>query len=155
MGIKPYECAVLLDSDAYAPINSSTSTGNLCRYVYGKGYQVRLSYYYHTNLSATSTSYTRIATNSNDVIYFDENKDLAGGYLQWVDMGENYTLPTPKVKDGMMEIICTKNGSAKITVSAIAGGKEASNGDNIGGMVISKEISIVSRGIHSDNGGWL
>ena len=100
MGIKPYECAVLLDSDAYAPINSSTSTGNLCRYVYGKGYQVRLSYYYHTNLSATSTSYTRIATNSNDVIYFDENKDLAGGYLQWVDMGENYTLPTPKVKTG-------------------------------------------------------
>lgn len=62
---------------------------------------------------------------------------------------------TPKVKEGMMEIICTKNGSAKITVSAIAGGKEASNGDNIGGMVISKEISIVSRGIHSDNGGWL
>ena len=61
----------------------------------------------------------------------------------------------PRIKDGVMTIICTKSGAAKLTVSAIAGGKEPSNGNNIGGTVISREISIVSRGVYSSNGGWL
>ena len=97
MGIKPYECAVVLPSEAYAPINNSTSTGNLCRYVYGKGYQVKLSYYYHTDLLASGTSYTKITT-STDVVKFKKDDQIAGGFDQWAYIGERVTLPT---KDDM------------------------------------------------------
>lgn len=102
MGIKPYECAVVLESEAYAPINNSTSTGNLCRYVYGKGYQVKLSYYYHTDLLDTGTSYTKITT-STDVVKFNKNDNIAGGFDQWAYIGETVTLPTKaemQLKDG-------------------------------------------------------
>ena len=61
---------------------------------------------------------------------------------------------TPKVKAGVMEITTTKIGSAKIKVSAIAGGGQLGGGNNMGGTEISREISIVSRGIASSNGGW-
>lgn len=96
-GIKPYECAVVLDSDVYAPINNSTSTGNLCRYVYGEGYQVRLSYFYHTDLLDSGNSYTRITT-STDVISFKKQEGVAGEFDQWVFIGEEnsdeISLPT-------------------------------------------------------------
>lgn len=92
MGIKPYECAVVLPSQAYEPIKNSTSTGNLCRYVYGKGYQVKLSYYYHTDLLANGTSYTKINT-STDVVSFKKDDRYASGFNQWVYIGgENETL---------------------------------------------------------------
>ena len=61
----------------------------------------------------------------------------------------------PTVKDGMLDIICMKNGSAKVKVSAIAGGGQLGGGNNIGGTEISREISIISRGVYSNNGGWL
>ena len=93
MGIKPYECAVVLDSDVYAPINSSTATGNLCRYVYGKGYQVRLSYFYHTDFNDNGNSYTRI-TDKTDVIKFKEGK-----YNQWVYIGEDSLITLPEAGD--------------------------------------------------------
>jgi hypothetical protein len=60
----------------------------------------------------------------------------------------------PKVADGVLEIVCMKNGSAKIKVSAIAGGVQLGGGSNIGGTEITREISIISRGVHSTNGGW-
>ena len=94
MGIKPYECAVVLPSEAYAPINNSTSTGNLCRYVYGKGYQVKLSYYYHTDLVSSGTSYTKITT-STDIVKFNKDDSIPGGFTQWAYVGKgNVTLPT-------------------------------------------------------------
>ena len=62
---------------------------------------------------------------------------------------------SPKVADGMLTITCMKNGSAKVKVSAIAGGGQLGGGDNIGGSEISREISIISRGVYSSNGGWL
>ena len=61
---------------------------------------------------------------------------------------------TPEMKKGLLEIKSTKAGSAKITVSAIAGGGQLGGGNNIGGTEISREISIVSRGVSSTNGGW-
>lgn len=61
----------------------------------------------------------------------------------------------PTVENGILKIYCTKNASAKITVSAIAGGSHLGGGDKIGGTEIKREISIVSRGVHSSNGGWL
>ena len=61
----------------------------------------------------------------------------------------------PTVKKGVLEITCMKNGSAKVKVSAIAGGGQLGGGNNIGGSEIAREISIISRGVYSSNGGWL
>ena len=60
----------------------------------------------------------------------------------------------PKIEKGELVIKCDKCGSAKITISAIAGGGQLGGGNNIGGTEISREISIISRGVCSTNGGW-
>lgn len=61
---------------------------------------------------------------------------------------------TPKLSGGMMEITTTKIGSAKVKVSAIAGGGQLGGGNNIGGTEIVREVSIISRGVCAENGGW-
>ena len=61
----------------------------------------------------------------------------------------------PVLANGMLKLTCTKVGSGKITIRAIAGGDKLGGGDSIGGMEISKEISIVSRPFATKNGGWL
>lgn len=60
----------------------------------------------------------------------------------------------PKVKQGVLTIKCNNSGSAKIRISAIAGGGQLGGGNNIGGTEISREVSIISRGVYSSNGGW-
>lgn len=50
---------------------------------------------------------------------------------------------TPRIENGVLTIACMKNGSAKIRVYA-----------DVGGTEISREISIISRGVYSENGGW-
>ena len=62
---------------------------------------------------------------------------------------------TPVVEDGVLKLTCTKVGSGKVIVKAIAGGDKLGGGDSIGGMEISREISIVSRPLATQNGGWL
>ena len=61
----------------------------------------------------------------------------------------------PVVENGVLKLTCTKVGSGKITVRAIAGGDKLGGGDSIGGMEFSREISIVSRPFTTKNGGWL
>ena len=64
----------------------------------------------------------------------------------------------PEMRNGKLRIKPTKVGSGKIVVKAIAGydsNKEADGAENIGGMEITRTISIMSRGVVSDNGGWL
>lgn len=61
----------------------------------------------------------------------------------------------PVVENGVLKLTCTKVGSGKITVKAIAGGDKLGGGDSIGGMEFSREISIVSRPFTTKNGGWL
>ena len=61
----------------------------------------------------------------------------------------------PVVENGVLRLTCTKVGSGKISVRAIAGGDKLGGGDSIGGMEISREISIVSRPFITKNGGWL
>lgn len=61
----------------------------------------------------------------------------------------------PEIKYGKLSINPTKVGSGKITVRAIAGGDVIGGEDQTGGMEISRTISIMSRGVVSDNGGWL
>lgn len=64
----------------------------------------------------------------------------------------------PYVKYGKLYIHCDKEGSAKISISAIAGGSEVAGENNavIGGTEFTREISLLSRvaGV-SENGGWL
>lgn len=61
----------------------------------------------------------------------------------------------PVIKGGQLLIQPTYYGSAKLTISAIAGGSQVGGGANIGGMEISKEVSVIARGISNGNGGWL
>lgn len=64
----------------------------------------------------------------------------------------------PYIKYGKFFINCTRNGSAKISISAIAGGDTvAGQGLSvIGGTEFTREISVLSRneGV-AENGGWL
>ena len=64
----------------------------------------------------------------------------------------------PYVKYGKLFIRCENEGSAKISISAIAGGSEVAGQGNavMGGTEFTREISILSRtaGV-SENGGWL
>ena len=79
----------------------------------------------------------------------------------------------PVIKDGKLVIDPGKVGSGKIKITAIAGGDRVSqyvtgdwtgngdyvtipnNGGGMGGTYITREISVVSRGVASKNGGWL
>ena len=79
----------------------------------------------------------------------------------------------PSIENGKLLISPCKVGSGKLKITAIAGGKNVAGnitgdytgyGDYItfpnpnggmGGMEITREISIISRGVASDNGGWL
>ena len=61
----------------------------------------------------------------------------------------------PQMKYGKLSLNPTKIGSGKVTVTAIAGGEHVGGLEQIGGMEITRTISIMSRGVVSDNGGWL
>lgn len=64
----------------------------------------------------------------------------------------------PEMKFGKLSLNPTKVGSGKITVKAIAGYDEDGVVDGwtqVGGMEITRTISVMSRGVVSDNGGWL
>lgn len=64
----------------------------------------------------------------------------------------------PYVKYGKLYIHCGKEGSAKISISAIAGGDHASSpeGNDMGGTEFTREVSILSRAAgYAENGGWL
>lgn len=61
----------------------------------------------------------------------------------------------PQIKGGMLLIQPTQYGSAKMTVRAIAGGSQVGGGTNMGGMEISREVSVIVRDISNGNGGWL
>ena len=60
----------------------------------------------------------------------------------------------PVIKNGVLEVECTKIGSGKITLSASVG-KDPEKEDGIGGMSYSRDISLVSRPYVAKNGGWL
>ena len=64
----------------------------------------------------------------------------------------------PELRNGKLRIKPTKAGSGKIVIRAIAGydpNEKVDGESNIGGMEIKRTISIMSRGVVSDNGGWL
>lgn len=103
---------------------------------------------------------------------------VATGSTQWVDLSPyfgtsstnltytGYTMTDeakaaigldgdPELKYGRLYLKATKIGSAKITVSAVGGGSAVGTDDTIGGMPVSREISIITRGFTASGGGWL
>ena len=101
---------------------------------------------------------TGVACSINLNEYFGESYDDLTYLRVEVDDEAKKTLglaSNPKVKSGVLNLVCMKNGSAKVKVYAIAGGGQLGGGNNIGGTEISREISIISRGVYSSNGGWL
>ena len=74
-----------------------------------------------------------------------------------VDEASNASLglsSDPVIKEGFLEIECSKIGAGKIVLSS-AVGKDPEREDGIGNMNYSREISIVSRPYVAKNGGWL
>ena len=61
----------------------------------------------------------------------------------------------PTIEGGMLKITCTKPGTGRIKVKAIAGGTTEGGGNNMGGMAIEREFEMVVRGAVASNGGWL
>lgn len=59
----------------------------------------------------------------------------------------------PVIKDGYLELTCTKTGSGRIKLSSSIG-KDTTREDGISGLEFSREISIVSRPFAARNGGW-
>ena len=57
---------------------------------------------------------------------------------------------TPVIKDGKIEINCSKTGAGKIFLSSSVG-----QSGQIDGLDFHQEISIVSRPAVANNGGWL
>ena len=61
----------------------------------------------------------------------------------------------PYINNGRLFITCTKYGSAKIRIYAIAGGDKAATDAVMGGTEFSREVSLLSRDSIAENGGWL
>ena len=61
----------------------------------------------------------------------------------------------PELKYGKLSIKPTQAGSGKFVIKAIAGGENLGGMEQIGGMEITRTISVMARGVASDNGGWL
>ncbi|MBO7191758.1 MAG: S8 family serine peptidase [Bacteroidales bacterium] len=60
----------------------------------------------------------------------------------------------PVIKNGFLEIECSKVGSGKIILSG-AVGKDTGKENGIGEMAYSRTLSIASRPFATNNGGWL
>ena len=61
----------------------------------------------------------------------------------------------PYITNGNLVIKCNKYGSAKIRVTAIAGGDTVATDAVMGGTEFTREVSILSRESVAENGGWL
>lgn len=60
----------------------------------------------------------------------------------------------PVVRNGKLEITCTRVGAGKITVASSVG-KDSAIENGIGGVGFSREISVIARPYVTENGGWL
>ena len=61
----------------------------------------------------------------------------------------------PYINNGKLFIKCTKYGSAKVKITAIAGGENVATGATMGGTEFTREVSLLSRDSIAENGGWL
>ena len=75
--------------------------------------------------------------------------------ISYDDLRELGMSSKPSISDGKITMFPTKSGCVKMTVRAIAGGSSAGTGNTMGGMEISRPVSVLVRGVKAKNGGWL
>ncbi|MBR5568355.1 MAG: S8 family serine peptidase [Bacteroidales bacterium] len=61
----------------------------------------------------------------------------------------------PYINNGRLFVKCSKYGSAKIRIYAIAGGDKEATDAVMGGTEFSREVSLLARESVAENGGWL
>ena len=148
-------------------------------YQYQMGTGVIDSWQFMMNLEGTPTMLVKNGVDG----YYDLSRYFGepAEYLTYVSAEMSYEdkaalgiVENPTIQNGRLKISPCKIGSGKITITAIAGGNtvageaEMNSGSTsgstitvphpdggIGGMYITREISIISRGVASTNGGWL
>jgi hypothetical protein len=112
-------------------------------------------------MAIEGTPTVMVEVNKNCSVNLDNylGEDVAKRYEMTVsvDNGTKTALgitANPVVRNGKLEICCSKIGSGKIKITSSVG-KDDSMADGIGGMEFSREISITSRPFATNNGGWL
>ena len=96
-----------------------------------------------------------LLTSPGQKLTIDVNRTIGAGYSLEINSEDAAALGiegTPAVKDGILEITCTKIGSGKIRFKASVGRDDAGV---IPELDYYKNISIVSRPAVAANGGWL
>lgn len=103
----------------------------------GEGVKISVSQYF--SQAASNLTFTKVEVS-------DQAREILG------------IVGDPYVKYGKLYIHCEKEGSAKISIGAIAGGSQIAGvgSATMGGTEFTREVSILSRkaGV-SENGGWL
>lgn len=106
--VKPYECGVLFNRTNDDPNSTRnnvytvfSTSDRICKYVYGTGYQVRLSYFYEKETStADAEAFEQVAKDStNKTLSFTDESN----YTEYVSIGKDSAtviLATPKVAAG-------------------------------------------------------
>ena len=99
----------------------------------------------------------QVRTGEKEEIALEDYCNPTGTYEVHVDEESRTALGlenAPVIRNGVMEITCTRTGAGKIVISSSVG-KDPEKDNGIGGMDYSREISIVSRPFKATNGGWL
>lgn len=98
-----------------------------------------------------------VKAGSKETVDLSQYCNLYDSYTINIDEASRNSLgltSDPVIKDGRLEIECTKIGAGKIILCS-AVGKDPEKENGIGEMAYSREISIVSRPYAAKNGGWL
>ena len=94
---------------------------------------------------------------SLDEFFGAQSKDLTYQGVELSDAARSALgiTTTPTISNGLLNIKCTKSGVGRIKVTAIVGGSAVGGGNNMGGMLVEREVEVVARGSVAANGGWL
>ena len=90
--------------------------------------------------------------------YFGENSgNLTYISVETLDDGADVLglAGAPAMKYGKLQIHPTKSGCARLRIKAVGGGSNVTSDNQMGGMEITRVVSVIVRPDVSGNGGWL
>lgn len=90
--------------------------------------------------------------------YFGENSgNLTYISVETLDDGADVLglAAAPAMKYGKLQIHPTKSGCARLRIKAVGGGSNVTSDNQMGGMEITRVVSVIVRPDVSGNGGWL
>lgn len=90
--------------------------------------------------------------------YFGENSgNLTYISVETLDDGADVLglAEAPAMKYGKLQIHPTKSGCARLRIKAVGGGSNVTSDNQMGGMEITRVVSVIVRPDVSGNGGWL